>query len=83
MELPDDDPRAEGGDESITVRIDHDLCSGTAHCQLSMPEVFVVTGRKSRVRSDVVWSRVDHDDLRGTADACPWFAIEVSPTPGA
>ncbi len=70
-------PSAEGGDTNLVVRVDHDVCSGTAHCQQSMPDVFVVINRKSCVRTDVDWSTVDVDQLQLTVDACPWFAISI------
>ncbi len=63
---------AEGGDERFRVRVDHGLCSGTAHCRQPMPEVFVVNARKSWIRPGIDWSVVDPDDLHRTADACPW-----------
>jgi ferredoxin len=37
----------------LIVRVDHDVCSGTAHCQQSMPEVFVLINRKSHVRQQL------------------------------
>lgn len=72
------DPAAEGRGANIVVRVDHDSCSGTAHCQQSMPEVFVVINRKSHVRSDLDWAAVDVDRLHEVVDACPWFAISVT-----
>lgn len=75
--MADAAPGTEGGGAAVRVRIDHDLCSGTAHCQQSMPDVFVVTARKSHVRSDVDWESVDVAHLRNAADHCPWFAISV------
>jgi ferredoxin len=61
----------------VVVQINHDQCSGTAHCQQSMPHVFVLINRKSTIRPDVNWDAVDLDALQHTVDACPWFAISV------
>jgi ferredoxin len=66
--------------EAFRVTVDHDTCSGTAHCQRSMPEVFKVINRKSHVRSDVDWSAVDIARLRQVVEDCPWFAIAVTET---
>lgn len=81
--MPEAEPTAQDGNQQVAVGVDHDLCSGTAHCQQSMPHVFVVRGRKSWIRPDVDWSGVDQADLRRTADACPWFAITISDLTGA
>ncbi len=72
-----DGPMASGGNGRIRVEIDHSTCSGTAHCQQSMPNVFVVRNRRSHVRADVDWESVDIDRLNDTVEACPWFAISV------
>jgi ferredoxin len=69
---------AEGGDNNVRVLIDHGSCSGTAHCQQSMPEVFVVVNRKSHVRDDVDWSVIDVGHLAEVAESCPWYAITVT-----
>lgn len=73
-----DGPSANGGGAGIVVSVDHDVCSGTAHCQQSMPDVFVLLDRKSHVRPDVDWAAVDIELLQHTMDACPWFAITVT-----
>jgi ferredoxin len=69
---------AEGGDARVHVRIDHGSCSGTAHCQQSMPDVFVVVNRKAHVRPDVDWASIDTNQLAEVAESCPWYAITVS-----
>jgi ferredoxin len=80
----DDGAAAEGGTPTLRVRVDHRSCSGTAHCQQSMPEVFVLINRKSHVRADVDWSSIDVDQLQAVAEACPWYAISVdTPTEGS
>jgi ferredoxin len=71
-------PSAIGGGAGVTVAIDHGTCSGTAHCQQSMPSVFTVVQRKAHVRADVDWSTIDVTQLAHVADACPWFAITVT-----
>ena len=74
---------AEGGGADVRIRIDHGSCSGTAHCQQSMPEVFVLVERKACVRADVDWATVDVARLNAVAESCPWYAISVStPTEG-
>lgn len=70
-----------GGGGGITVRVDHDVCSGTAHCQQSMPDVFTVINRKSHIRADVDWTDVDRDELERAVEACPWFAISITESP--
>ncbi|MET0146604.1 MAG: ferredoxin [Ilumatobacteraceae bacterium] len=77
-----DRPTAVGGTASLTVRVDHEVCSGTAHCQQSMPDVFVLVDRKAHIRADVDWSAVDVAGLHDAAEACPWFAISVTTSPG-
>jgi ferredoxin len=79
--VSDQDPKAAGGDVNVIVRVDHDTCSGTAHCQQSMPDVFVVINRKSHVRGDVDWSSVDVARLHDVVEACPWFAISIDQPP--
>jgi ferredoxin len=74
-------PAPEGGDGTFMIRIDHDVCSGTAHCQQSMPDVFVLINRKSHIRAGVDWSRVDRHELEHTVEACPWFAISIDESP--
>jgi ferredoxin len=74
----DDSPAFTGGGAGVVVTIDHGSCSGTAHCQQSMPDVFVVIDRKSHVRSHVAWGSVDHAQLQEAVDGCPWFAITVT-----
>lgn len=69
---------AEGGSGHIHIYVDHGSCSGTAHCQQSMPNVFIVTNRKSHVRDDVDWTSVDFKQLIEVADSCPWYAITVT-----
>lgn len=72
------EPSATGGGAGVRVSVDHDTCSGTAHCQQSMPSVFTVLNRKAHVRADVDWSMVDVAQLAHVVDACPWFAITVT-----
>jgi ferredoxin len=74
------EPAASGGNARVRVEVDHSTCSGTAHCQQSMPNVFVVKNRRSHVRADVDWESVDIDRLNDTVEACPWFAISVTVT---
>jgi ferredoxin len=75
------EPTADGGDGTLVVRVDHDVCSGTAHCQQSMPDVFVLINRKSHIRADVDWSSVDRAELEDAVEACPWFAISITDLP--
>lgn len=81
--MSDPELAVEGATDGLAVRVDHGLCSGTAHCQQSMPDVFTVQGRKSWIRADADWSDVDAERLEQTALACPWFAITVDHPEGA
>ena len=68
-------------DPIIGVHVDHDQCSGTAHCQHLVPEIFTVVNRKSWVRADVDWSTVDIARLERVVESCPWFAISIESPP--
>jgi ferredoxin len=69
---------AEGGNDKVRIFVDHGSCSGTAHCQQSMPNVFVVANRKAQIRDDVDWDSIDVAQLMAVADSCPWYAITIS-----
>ena len=79
--MQNDTPSPNDRGAGITVHVDHDVCSGTAHCQQSMPDVFTVVNRKSHVRPDVDWATVDRDELDRAVEGCPWFAISVTDSP--
>lgn len=65
------------GSSKIRVTIDHELCSGTGHCERGYPEVFVVADRKAFVRGDADWGDIDPERLKVAERTCPWFAISV------
>ncbi len=77
--MPEAEPTAQDGNQQVAVGVDHDICSGTAHCQQSMPQVFVVIDRKSYVRPDVDWeSGRPSPPFEAGRKPVPWFAISVS-----
>ncbi len=64
-------------DGALRVRVDHDLCQGSQHCDDVYDEVFVVIDGKSHVRPRDDWSTVDWVRVRQAEMRCPWFAITV------
>lgn len=65
------------GGQGITVTVDHELCSGTRHCELSSPEVFEVRYGKAHVRDDLAWAEISVAELEHAEATCPWFAIDI------
>lgn len=69
---------AEGQYGALRVAIDHDLCSGSAHCRDIAPGIFRIRDQRAWLAEDVRPSDADEDLLRQAEVACPWFAITVS-----
>ena len=62
----------------MTVRIDHDLCSGTGHCAEIAPDVFTVRDRRAWLIESAEARVGDPERIRRAAEGCPWFAISYS-----
>ncbi|MFG2222958.1 ferredoxin [Streptomyces sp. NPDC048644] len=61
--------------EERHLAVDHELCSGTGHCQDAAPEIFRVQERWSWLREDADLAAADAGRLADAEARCPWMAI--------
>jgi ferredoxin len=69
------------GDSSITVTVNHELCSGTGQCAMRAPAAFYLEDGKAWVRPDVTWDDAVRATVHLAAEGCPWWAITVDEPP--
>lgn len=66
--------RTQGG---VTVKVDHEMCSGAGVCRDRLAEVYELVDSRAWIRDDA--ELVEHrSELDLTEAACPWYAIEVT-----
>ncbi|WP_181779814.1 (4Fe-4S)-binding protein [Pseudonocardia pini] len=63
--------------DGLTVRVDHELCSGAGVCRDRLGEVYELVESRAWIRDDAEFEG-RRADLDMTETACPWFAIEVT-----
>jgi ferredoxin len=62
-----------------TLRIDHDLCSGTTHCVEIAPGAFTIRdGRSWPTEQLSDGQSADPELVTRAVEACPWFAISYT-----
>ena len=61
----------------MKVKVDADLCIGSASCEEICPNVFKVLGGTSEVQADPVPAE-EEGNVADAVEACPMDAIEVS-----
>lgn len=57
------------------LTVDHDLCSGTGHCQDTAPGVFRLVERWAWLDPEADLTTADPGQLTRAEEGCPWMAI--------